>query len=80
MPEYGISGRKIEAYRGALMVALGRDVSWAEFARLADLNIHTIKGIRHGRSSGSTKTVHQITAMLRKHGIDMRSEDLLIPA
>ena len=77
--DYGMSGKKIEMFRGALMQEMGRDVSWAEFAYLAGVSHHTIKNIRHGRSNGSTRTVQQVVSMLREHGVEVRAEDLLTP-
>ena len=79
-PKYAISPDKLATARGALIVALGRDVKWEDFADMADLNIGTICNIRYGRSGGTPRTCGKIVDMLRSNGVAISDDDLLIPA
>lgn len=77
---HSVSAAKLSHYRGLLMAELSRDVSWTEFADMADISPHTIKNIRHGRTGGSPRVLKNIVDMLRSNGINARMIDFLQPA
>ena len=72
-----ISATKLDVARARLIIAVGHDVEWRQFADWASLSPHTIAGIRNGRSAGSTKTVRSIIEMLRDRGVNILTDDLL---
>ena len=74
---YRISPRRLEVARGRLMAALGRDVDWTEFAKMAGLTIGTISNVRHKRTAGSGDTAAKIVTMLRANGVVITHDDLL---
>lgn len=80
VPNYAIDPNKLSTARGHLIVALGRDVKWQEFAKLCDLTLGTISNIRNGRSGGNPSTWQKIVNALRANGVTITEESLLRPA
>lgn len=75
-----VSRPKLDHYRGLLIANLSRDITWSEFADMADISPHTIKNIRNGHTGGSPRTLERIVAMLRSNGVNAKMVDLLQPA
>lgn len=76
---YGIDPNKLSIARGKLIVALGRDVTWQEFAALANITPGTISNLRAGRTGGTVNTWKKIVDMLRSQGVAIIDTDLLSP-
>ena len=74
---YRIDPDKLAVARGRLIAAVGRDVTWREFAEMANVSVGTISGILNGRTHGSSKTVESIVVMLRQYGVPVLADDLL---
>lgn len=78
-PNYGIDPDKLSVARARLVVAVGRDVPWYEFADLSGLTMGTISNIRSGKSGGTHRTWQKIVDMLRSKGVAIIDTDLLSP-
>lgn len=76
---YGIDPNKLSVARGKLIVALGRDVTWYEFADLANITPGTISNLRSGRTGGTVQTWRKIVDMLRSRGVAVIDTDLVSP-
>lgn len=76
LPLKRITANKLDAARARLILALGHDVEWKQFAEWAGLSPHTISGIRAGRSGGTPETARKIIDMLRHNGVNMLTDDL----
>lgn len=76
---FAIDPNKLATARAKLIVALERDVNWAEFAKICGLTAGTICGIRNGRTGGNIKTLNKIEAALRSHGVTITGDSLLRP-
>lgn len=77
---YAIHPNKLAEARGKLIVAIGHDINWSEFAQLCGITLGTVSNIRNGRSGGTTRTGEKIVDALRAHGVAITLEDLLAPA
>lgn len=75
-----IDPSKVEIARGQLIVKLGRDITWGEFAEICDLSGHTISNLKSGRTGGSPITLRKLVLALRAHGVPVVEEDFLTPA
>jgi DNA-binding XRE family transcriptional regulator len=73
-----ISQARLAVARGKLIQAEGRDITWEDFAQICGLSPHTVVNIKKGHTGGSSKTIASIVSALRKRGVAITAEDLLV--
>lgn len=74
---YSIDPYKLDVVRAKLIERKGRDVSWSEFSEIVGLTLNTISNIRHGRSSGSARSIERIVNAMLREGVQISHYDLL---
>lgn len=85
MPTVKISPNGLAIARAKLVLALGRDVQWKEFADIVGLTPATIAGIRTRRTNSSPESASKIVTACRGLGANVTlqeilEEDILQPA
>jgi hypothetical protein len=63
--------------RARLVLALGREVDWGEFATICELAPSTLSNLKAGRTPGSIKTANLIRRGCAKHKVYVRLTDII---
>ena len=63
--------------RARLVLALGREVTWNEFAEICEVAPSTISNLKAGRTPGSIRTANLIRKGCAKHKVYVRLTDII---
>jgi hypothetical protein len=74
---YRVDPDNLAVLRGRLIVLLGRDVEWKEFAEICEITPGTISNLKAGRTYGSIKTANLIRSGCAKHKLYVRLTDII---